>query len=51
MNNKVQCMVDELQSSQEVADTTILLHAEHCASDNRHKHVMVVYEDTDVYVL
>ena len=44
-------MVDELQSSQEEADTRILLHAEHHASDNRYKYDMVVYEDTDVYVL
>ena len=44
-------MVDELQSSQEEVDTRILLHAKHHDSDNRYKYVMVVYEDTDVYVL
>ncbi len=42
-------MVGELQSSQEEADTRILLHAKHRASDNGYKYVMV--EDTDVYVL
>ena len=41
-------MVGELQSPQEEADTRILLHAKHRSSDNGHKYVMVVYEDTDV---
>ena len=44
-------MVDELQSSQEEADTRLLLHAKHHASDNGYKYVMVVSEETDVYVL
>ena len=43
-------LVDELQSSQEEADTRILLHAKH-ASDHGYKSVSVVSEDTDVYVL
>ena len=46
-------MVDQLQSPQEEADTgtRILLHAKHHASDNGYKFVMVVSEDSDVYVL
>ena len=44
-------MVDEFQSSKEEADSRILLHAKHRACDNRYKYVMVVHEDTDVYVL
>ena len=44
-------MVDDLRSSQEEADTRILLHAKHHASDNGYKYVMVVSEDTDVYEL
>ena len=44
-------MVDALRSSQEEADTRILLHATHHASDNGYKYVMVVSEDTDVYEL
>ena len=43
-------VVDELQSSQEEADTRILLQAKH-ASDHGYKSVVVVSEDTDVYVL
>ena len=39
-------MVDELQSSQEEADTRILLHAKHHASDNGYNYVMVVSEDS-----
>ena len=46
----VTSLVDELQSSQEEADTRILLHAKH-ASDQGYKSVVVVSEDTDVYVL
>ena len=41
-------LVDELQSSQEEADTRILLHAKR-ASDHGYKSVVVVSEDTDVY--
>ena len=44
-------MVDELQSSHEEADTRILLHSKHHASDNGYNYVMVVSEDTDVYIL
>ena len=46
-------MVNQLQSPQEEADrpTRILLHAKHHASDNEYKFVMVVSEDSDVYVL
>ena len=44
-------MVDDLRSSQEEADTRILLHAKHHASDNGYKYIMVVSEDTDVYKL
>ena len=40
-------LVDEIQSSQEEADTSILLH-EKQASDNGYKYVTVVSEDTDV---
>ena len=43
-------MVDQLQSSQEEADTRILLHAKHHASDNGYKYVLVVSEDNGVYV-
>ena len=43
-------LVDELQSSQEEADTRILFHAKH-ASDHGYMYVVVVSEDTDVYVL
>ena len=44
-------MVNQLQSPQEEADTRILLHSKHHASDNDYKFVMVVSEDSDVYVL
>ena len=44
-------MVDDLRSSQEEADTRILLHAKHHAPDNGYKYVMVVSEDNDVYDL
>ena len=44
-------MVDQLQSPQEEADTRILLHAKHHASDNEYNFVMIVSEDSDVYVL
>ena len=43
-------LVDELQSSQEEADTRILLPAKH-ASDQGYKSVVVVSEDTGVDVL
>ena len=43
-------VVDELQSSEEEADTRILLQAKH-ASDHGYKSVIVVSEDTNVYVL
>ena len=43
-------VVDELPSSQEEADR-ILMHAKQHASDIGYKYVMVVSEDSDVYVL
>ena len=42
--------VHELSSSQEEADTRVLLHAKH-ASDNGYSNVFIVSEDTDVFVL
>ena len=41
-------LVDELHSSQEEADTRILLHAKR-ASDHGYNSVVVVSEDTGVY--
>ena len=43
-------LVNDLKSSQEEADTRILLHAKH-ASDQGYTSVIVVSEDTDVFVL
>lgn len=43
-------LVEELQSSQEEADTRMILHAKH-ASDEGYKTIIVVSEDTDVFVL
>ena len=42
--------VEELESSQEEADTRLLLHAKH-AADSGYRTVIVVSEDTDVFVL
>ena len=42
--------VPELASSQEEADTRLLLHASHAAQEG-HQAVIVVTEDTDVFVL
>ena len=43
-------LVNDLKSSQEEADTWILLHAKH-APDQGYTSVIVVSEDTDVFVL
>ena len=43
-------LVNDLKSSQEEADTRILLHAKH-ASDQGYTSVIVVSEDTDEFVL
>ena len=43
-------LVNDLKSSQEEADTGILLHAKH-ASDQGYTSVIVVSKDTDVFVL
>jgi len=43
-------LVNELQSSQEEADTKVLLHAKH-ASQHGFTSVIIVSEDTDVFVL
>jgi len=43
-------LVEELQSSQEEADTRMVLHAKH-ASDHDNKTIIVVSEDTYVFVL
>ena len=43
-------LVNDLKSSQEEADTRILLHAKH-ASNQGYTSVIVVSEDTDVFVL
>ena len=43
-------LIDELQSSQEEADTRMLLHAKH-AWDSGYKSVVIVSEDTDVFIL
>jgi len=43
-------LVEELQSSQEEADTRIILHAKH-ASDHGYETIIVVSEDTDVFIL
>ena len=43
-------LVDDLRSSQQEADTQILLHAKH-ASGQGYTSVIVVSEDTDVFVL
>ena len=42
--------MQELISSHEEADTRLLLHAKH-AADNGYKSVIIVSEDTDVFVL
>ena len=42
--------VPELASSQEEADTRLLLHASHAAQEG-HRAVIVLTEDTDVFVL
>ena len=42
--------VGDLRSSQEEADTRIVLHAKH-ASDQGYTSVIIVSEDTDVFVL
>ena len=43
-------LVNDLKSSQEEVDTRILLHAKH-ASDQGYMSIIVVSEDTDVFVL
>ena len=43
-------LVNDLKSSQEEADTWIVLHAKH-ASDQGYTSVIVVSEDTDMFVL
>ena len=43
-------LVEELNSSQEEADTRMILHAKH-ASDNGYPSVIIVSEDTDVFLL
>jgi len=40
----------ELESSHEEADTRLLLHAKH-AADSGYRNIIVVSEDTDVFVL
>jgi hypothetical protein len=42
--------IAELRSSQEEADTRMLLHAVHCA-DSGYEAVVIASEDTDVFVL
>ena len=44
-----QCIVDELTTSQEEADTRMLLHAKHASTD--HEAIVILSEDTDVLVL
>ena len=43
-------MVEELKSCQEEADTRILLHTKH-ASGQDYKSILIVSEDTDVFLL
>ena len=50
INRVTASLVEELQSSQVEADTRMILHAKH-ASDEGYETIIVVSEDTDLFVL